>query len=80
MPATRGYSSSRWPRSSRGQLYGYGQHASGHAYCDRTLQFPIELCKRIQALTPADVERVAKRYLQPSKLIVVDAGDASKAK
>ncbi|MDX2090769.1 MAG: pitrilysin family protein [Kofleriaceae bacterium] len=53
---------------------------AGQAYRDRTMQFPIELRKRIQALTPADVERVAKKYLQPSKLIVVDAGDISKAK
>jgi zinc protease len=53
---------------------------AGQAFRGRTTQFALELRKKIQALTPADVERAAKKYLQPSKLIVVDAGDASKSK
>ena len=42
-------------------------------------ELPRELRAKIAALTPADVERAARTYLQPNKLIVVDAGDAAKA-
>jgi len=44
----------------------------------RTSEWTKALRAKISALTPADVERVAKKYLQPNKLVVIDAGDVSK--
>jgi zinc protease len=46
----------------------------------RTNDFVKQLRGKIQAVTVADVERVAKKYLDPNRLTVVDAGDAAKAK
>ena len=46
----------------------------------RTTEFVLALRAKIKAVTIADVERVAKAYLQPTKLVIVDAGDLSKAK
>lgn len=46
----------------------------------RTMEFAKQLRARISAVTVADVERVARKYLQPSRLVIVDAGDLAKAK
>jgi zinc protease len=46
----------------------------------RTTEFVLALRARVKAVTVADVERVAKKYLDPNKLVIVDAGDLSKAK
>ena len=46
----------------------------------RTMEFAKQLRARISAVTVADVERVARKYLQPSRLVIVDAGDPAKAK
>jgi zinc protease len=48
-------------------------------YLGRTTAADKMLRAKLQAVTPADLERVAKKYLQPSKLVIVDAGDSSKA-
>jgi zinc protease len=45
----------------------------------RTTAFLKELRAKIQAVTPADIERVAKKYLDAKRLVIVDAGDQSKA-
>jgi len=45
----------------------------------RTTEWTKQLRAKIQAVTAADIERVAKQRLQPSKLTIVDAGDAAKA-
>jgi zinc protease len=49
-------------------------------YRGRTTEFTKQLRAKVGALTPADVEKVAQKRLDPKRLIVVDAGDASKAK
>jgi zinc protease len=49
-------------------------------YRGRTMAFTKELRRKLGAVTPADVERVARKHLQPDKLVIVDAGDSSKAK
>ncbi len=49
------------------------------AYLGRTTAEDKALRARLQAVTPADLERVAKQHLQPSRLVIVDAGDSSKA-
>ena len=49
-------------------------------YRGRTVAYYRELAVNIEAVTPADVERVAKKYLDPKRLTILDAGDKSKAK
>jgi zinc protease len=44
------------------------------AYCDRTMVYMKELRAKIRAVTPADITRVAKKYLDPKRLVIVDAG------
>ena len=47
---------------------------------DRTMDHTKQLRARIRAVTPADLARVAKKYLDPKRLVIVDAGDVSKQK
>lgn len=49
-------------------------------YRGRTTTHTKELRAKLQAVTPADIERVAKRRLDPKRLVIVDAGDLAKAK
>ncbi|MFT3693145.1 MAG: pitrilysin family protein [Kofleriaceae bacterium] len=44
----------------------------------RTTDFVKQLEQKIRAVTAADVQRVAKKYLDPKRLILIDAGDSSK--
>jgi zinc protease len=53
---------------------------TGQLYRDRTTAFSKELRAKIAAVTTADVERVAKKYLDPKRLAIVDAGDVAKQK
>ena len=48
------------------------------AYQGRTTRETAELRAKVAAVTVADVARVAKQYLIPSRLIVVDAGSKPK--
>jgi zinc protease len=63
--------------SSDAQLVGMLLQQTHHG---RTNAQHKDLRARIQALSPADVERVAKARLAPGKLVIVDAGDTSKVK
>ena len=45
----------------------------------RTFAFTKALKAQVEAVTVADVARVAKAYLKPDALIVVEAGDMKKA-
>jgi zinc protease len=47
---------------------------ASEAYKGRTTEFTKDLRAKIEALTPADIERVAKAHLDAKRLIVVDAG------
>jgi zinc protease len=47
-------------------------------YLGRTTAEEKALRAKLGAVTPADIERVARKHLQPSRLVIVDAGDASK--
>lgn len=49
------------------------------SYRGRTLEFMTRLRAKVQALTVADIERVAKQYIQPQKLFMIDAGSHSAA-
>jgi zinc protease len=49
-------------------------------FVDRTMAFYAELEKRINALTPEQVLEAFRKYVEPKRLVVVDAGDfAAKA-
>ena len=48
-------------------------------YRDRTTDFAKQLRAKVTAVTPADVEKVAKARLDPSHIVIVDAGDQAKA-
>jgi zinc protease len=56
------------------------QLLASQTFHGRTTEFTKQLRGKIQAVTVADVERVAKKYLDPKRLTVVDAGDTSKAR
>jgi zinc protease len=49
------------------------------AFRKRTTEFTSALKTKIQAVTAADIARVAKAYLDPKRLIIVEAGDGAKA-
>ncbi len=46
----------------------------------RTTEFVLALRAKLERVTVADVERVARQHLQPGKLVIIDAGDLAKAK
>jgi zinc protease len=48
-------------------------------YLGRTTAEDKALRAKLAAVTTADIERVAKQHLQPNRLVIVDAGDSSKA-
>src|SRR5438445_9144744 len=56
------------PRPPRSTLFPY-------TTLFRSMEFTKQLRERIAAVTIADVARVAKKYLDPKRLTVVDAGD-----
>jgi zinc protease len=56
------------------------QMLANQTFRKRTTAFTKELRARIQAVTPADIERVAKKYLEPKRMVVIDAGDQAKSK
>ncbi len=56
------------------------QILSRQAFNGRTNAFPKELRAKVQAVTVDDVARVAKKYLDPKRLVIIDAGDVSKQK
>ena len=48
-------------------------------YLGRTTAEDKALRQKLAAATTADIELVAKKHLQPSRLVIVDAGDSAKA-
>ena len=46
-----------------------------NVFVDRTMTFYAELEKRINALSPEQVLEALRKYLDPKRLVVVDAGD-----
>ena len=49
----------------------------GELVTGRTPAWNLQLRRELEAVTVADVERVARKYLQPSRLVIVDAGASS---
>jgi zinc protease len=56
------------------------QMLSQQLFHGRTAEFTKELRAKIQAVTPADVDRVAHKWFDPKRLVFVDAGDHAKEK
>jgi zinc protease len=48
------------------------------AYRGRTTAYTKEMRAKVQAVSADDIQRVAKKYLDPKRLTVVDAGDVAK--
>jgi zinc protease len=47
-------------------------------FVDRTMAYYGELEKRINALTPEQVLEAFRKYIDPKRLVVIDAGDFKK--
>ena len=45
----------------------------------RTLKYQADLEARVMKVTPADVLKACRKYLDPSKLVIVEAGDFKKS-
>jgi zinc protease len=41
----------------------------------RTMTYEAELEKKIEALTPEQIQAALKKYIEPSRLVIVTAGD-----
>jgi zinc protease len=52
---------------------------SENLFVDRTMEFYAELEKRIGALSPEQVLDALRKYVDPKRLVVIDAGDFAKA-
>ena len=53
---------------------------SGQLFMDRDMKFEQDLDTKIQKLTTAEVNAAMKKYVDPTKLVVVKAGDFEKVK
>ncbi len=56
------------------------QSLSTQSYRGRTTQFTKEFRAKLQAVTADDIARVAKKFLDPKRLVIIDAGDVGKQK
>ncbi len=56
------------------------QMLANQLHRNRTTDFTKQLRAHIQAVTGADLERVAKKWFDPKRLVFVDAGDHAKEK
>ncbi len=52
---------------------------AGGLYLDRTLKFNAEQLAKIEKLTPQDLQAVLAKYIAPDQVIVIRAGDFTKA-
>ena len=51
----------------------------GQLYAGRTMHYEADLEDKVKALSPDDVLAAAKKYIDPDKLTIVEAGDFQKA-
>jgi zinc protease len=50
-----------------------------YLFYNRTLAYDADLERRVQALTPEQINAVMRKYLDPAKFVTVEAGDFAKA-
>jgi zinc protease len=60
---------------SRAQDAELSRRLSSYLYYDRTLAFDAAFEKQIEALTPQQVVEAMRKYIDPSKITIVKAGD-----
>lgn len=65
---------------NRGQDQSLAGTLSNYLYINRTLAWDDALDKRVQALTPAEINAAMKKYLTPDKISIFKAGDFANAK
>ncbi|SOD81700.1 M16 family metallopeptidase [Spirosoma fluviale] len=64
---------------SRAQDPALASMLNNYLFMNRTMAFDADLDKKLEALTPEQVNAVMKKYIDPSKLVLVKAGDFAKA-
>ncbi len=65
---------------NRGQDSGLAQTLGNYLFLNRTLAWDDELDKKVQALTPEQVNAAMKKFLAPDKISIFVAGDFANAK
>ncbi|HVG17706.1 MAG TPA: pitrilysin family protein [Blastocatellia bacterium] len=63
----------------RAQDAGIASKLSSYLYLNRTLSWDADFEKKIEALTPEQVSAALKKYVDPSKMTVIKAGNFAKA-
>ncbi len=64
---------------SRAQDTELAVRLNNYLFLDRTLAWDEELEKKIAALTPEQINAAMRKYIDPSRLIIVKSGDFAKA-
>jgi zinc protease len=64
---------------SRAQDPSLADDLSYNLFLNRTMAYDADLDKKLEALTPEQINAVIKKYIDPAKLIMVKAGDFAKA-
>ena len=64
---------------SRAQDASLARKLASYRFLDRTLAWDAELEKKIAALTPEQVNAAMRRFIDPSRITIVKAGDFAKA-
>ncbi len=62
-------------RAQDGSLAGM---LTNYLFLNRTLTYDVEFERRLAALTPAELNAAVRRYIDPSKITIVKAGDFAK--
>ncbi|MBS0266841.1 MAG: insulinase family protein [Planctomycetes bacterium] len=57
---------------------GLAQILTTNLRAGRTMQYYVDLEKRIKAVTPADAARAFRKYVDPERLVIIQAGDFTK--
>jgi zinc protease len=76
--AKSGYLQSR--QVSRAQDSGLAGRLNNYRFIGRTMQWDADFEKKISALTPDEIVAALRRHIDPSKLVIVKAGDFAGAK
>jgi zinc protease len=63
---------------TRAQDASLARKLAQYRFLDRTLAWDAELEKRISALTPEEINAAMRRFIDPSKITIIKAGDFAK--
>lgn len=64
---------------SRAQDPSLANTLNGNLFLNRTMAFEADFDKKLEALTPEQINAVMKKYIDPSKLVLIKAGDFANA-